>query len=57
VNTRVISSFNASSRTRCTDGGRETAAWYVAAANDSTRQIGSMPAVPMGISGRLKDRM
>jgi hypothetical protein len=39
----VISGSNASARTRLADGGREIAASYVAGANESTRQIGSMP--------------
>ena len=43
VKTRVISGLNASPRTRRADGGRAIAAWYVAGANASTRQIGSMP--------------
>jgi hypothetical protein len=43
VKMRVISGFNAASRAWRADGGRATAAWYVAGANASTRQIGSMP--------------
>jgi hypothetical protein len=47
-NMGVISGFNASSRPRRADGDRAIAACYVAGANDSTRQIGSMPSGPDG---------